>query len=70
MDNKLFRKPKKTDEVENKYQFLGFTQNPFPSEPAVKPYSPDSRVNGSIFLDKIREGEIKDFKERYRLRLT
>jgi hypothetical protein len=63
MDNKLFRKPKKIDEVENKYQFLGFTQNPFPSEPAVKPYSPDSRVNGSIFLDKIREGEIKDFKD-------
>lgn len=63
MDNNLFRKPKKVEEVENKYQFLGFTQNPFPSEPAVKPYSTDSRVNGSIFLDKIREEEIKDFKK-------
>lgn len=63
MDNKLLRKPKKNDEIENKYRFLGFTQNPFPSEPAVKPYSADSRVNGSIFLDKIRETEIKDFKD-------
>lgn len=63
MDNNLFRKPKKVEEVENKYQFLGFTQNPFPSEPAVKPYSTDSRVNGSIFLEKIREEEIKDFKK-------
>ena len=63
MDNNLFRKPKKVNEVDNKYQFLGFTQNPFPSEPAVKPYSTDSRVNGSIFLEKIREEEIKDFKK-------
>lgn len=63
MDNKLLRKPKKIEEVDNKYQFLGFTQNPFPNEPAVKPYSPDSRVNGSIFLEKIREEEIKDFKD-------
>lgn len=63
MDNNLFRKPKKVDEVENKYKFLGFTQNPFPNEPAVKPYSADYRVNGSIFLEKIREREIKDFKD-------
>ena len=63
MDNKLLRKPTKVDDVINKYQFLGFTQNPFPNEPAVKPYSSDSRVNGSIFLEKIREEEIKDFKD-------
>lgn len=63
MDNNLLRRPKKVDEIENKYQFLGFTQNPFPNEPAVKPYSDDPRVNGSIFLEKIREEEIKDFKD-------
>lgn len=63
MDNNLCRKPKKVGEVENKYKFLGFTQNPFPNEPAVKPYSADYRVNGSIFLEKIREHEIKDFKD-------
>ena len=63
MDNNLLRKPKKVEDVENKYQFLGFTQNPFPNEPAVKPYSADSRVNGSIFLEKIREEEIKAFKD-------
>lgn len=64
MDNKLLRKPRKTEVGDNnKYEFLGFTQNPFPNEPAVKPYSADPRVNGSIFLEKIREEEIKDFKE-------
>jgi len=63
MDNNLFRRPKKVEEIDNKYGFLGFTQNPFPNEPAVKPYSADSRVNGSIFLEKIREEEIKDFKD-------
>lgn len=63
MDNKLLRRPKRVDEVDNKYQFLGFTQNPFPIEPAVKPYSADPRVNGSIFLEKIREEEIQDFKD-------
>lgn len=63
MDNKLLRKPKCVDEVENKYQYLGFTQNPFPNEPAVKPYSADPRVNGSIFLEKIREEEIKEFND-------
>lgn len=63
MDNKLLRKPKITEDVENKYMFLGLSQNPFPNEPAVKPYSPDSRVNGSIFLEEIREEEIKSFKD-------
>lgn len=63
MDNNLFRKPKKVNEVERKYEYLGFTQNPFPNEPAVKPYSADYRVNGSIFLEKIRKQEIKDFRD-------
>ena len=63
MENKLLRKPKSIDEVENKYQYLGFTRNPFPNEPAVKPYSADSRVNGSIFLEKIRAEEIKEFND-------
>lgn len=63
MENKLLRKPKNIEEVENKYQYLGFTQNPFPNEPAVKPYSADPRVNGSIFLEKIREEEIKEFND-------
>ena len=63
MNNKLLRRPKSVEEIENKYQFLGFTQNPFPIEPAVKPYSDDPRVNGSIFLEKIRQEEMSDFKE-------
>lgn len=63
MNNKLLRRPKTVEEIENQYQFLGFTQNPFPNEPAVKPYSDDPRVNGSIFLEKIRQEEMSDFKE-------
>lgn len=63
MRNKLLRVPRKAGEIQNKYDFLGFTRNPFPVEPSVKPYSDDARVNGSIFLESIREKEIKDFKE-------
>lgn len=63
MKNKLLRIPKKSNEIQNKYEFLGFTRNPFPVEPSVKPYSDDTRVNGSIFLESIRKEEIKDFKD-------
>ncbi len=63
MSNKLLRRPKKFEELDNKYEFLGFSQNPFPNEPAVKPYSDDPRVNGSIFLEKIRKDEIVGFRE-------
>ena len=63
MTNKLLRKPKNTDGLYNKYQNLGFIQNPFPNEPSVKPYSSDSRVNGSIFLTSLRTEEIQSFKD-------
>lgn len=62
MINKLIRKPKSTEQQENKYENLGFIQNPFPNEPAVKPYSSDPRVNGSLFLTSLREEEIQSFK--------
>lgn len=63
MTNKLIRKPKNTEQQENKYARLGFIQNPFPNEPAVKPYSSDPRVNGSLFLTSLRTEEIQSFKD-------
>ena len=62
MSNNLIRKPKVTIEQENQYKKLGFVQNPFPANPSVVPYSDDSRVNGSIFLESIRQEEIKAFR--------
>lgn len=63
MTNKLLRKPRISEKQNNKYEDLGFVQNPFPNEPSVKPYSSDSRVNGSIFLTSLREEEIQSFKD-------
>lgn len=48
----------------NKYAKYGFSQNPFPIDPAVKPYSEDKRENGSIFLEELRAEELKEFKSR------
>lgn len=62
MSNNLIRKPKVTIEQENQYKKLGFVQNPFPANPSVVPYSDDSRVNGSIFLESIRQEEINAFR--------
>ncbi len=48
----------------NKYEKYGFSQNPFPIDPAVKPYSEDRRENGSIFLEELRAEELKEFQSR------
>lgn len=48
----------------NKYEKYGFPQNPFPIDPAVKPYSEDKRENGSIFLEELRAEELKEFQSR------
>lgn len=63
MANNLLRKPQISNEVKNKYADMGFTQNPFPVEPTVKPESDDERTNGSIFLEEIRRDEIDEFKK-------
>lgn len=63
MSNNLIRKPKVSVEQENHYRRLGFIQNPFPANPSVVPYSDDSRVNGSIFLESIRKEEINAFHD-------
>lgn len=63
MSNNLIRKPKISVEQENHYKKLGFLQNPFPANPSVIPYSDDARVNGSIFLESIRQEEINAFHD-------
>lgn len=65
MNNNLIRKPKVSVEQENQYTKLGFVQNPFPANPSVVPYSDDTRVNGSIFLEKIRQEEIDAFQQHF-----
>lgn len=54
----------------NKYDKYGFPQNPFPIDPAVKPYSEDKRENGSIFLEELRAEELKEFQSRIVLSQT
>ena len=51
-------------EDENKYAKYGFTQNPFPIDPTVKPFSEDRRENGSIFLEDLRTEELEEFNQR------
>lgn len=63
MSNNLIRKPKISVEQENQYRKFGFLQNPFPANPSVVPYSDDPRVNGSIFLESIRQEEINAFRD-------
>lgn len=54
----------------NKYEVYGFTQNPFPIDPTVKPFSDDRRENGSIFLEELRSEEFAEFKQRIVLNRT
>ncbi|MEP7317092.1 MAG: hypothetical protein ABI921_00065 [Panacibacter sp.] len=59
----IFRKPVVSEEKKNKYERLGFKHNPFPVDPAVKPYSKDERENGSIYMTDLREEEIQQFND-------
>jgi hypothetical protein len=59
----IFRKPVSSEEKRNKYESLGFRYNPFPVDPAVKPFSKDERENGSIYMTDLREEEIQQFKD-------
>lgn len=59
----IFRKPTSVDDRKNKYEVFGFKHNPFPVDPAVKPYSKDERENGSIYMTELRKDEIQQFKK-------
>lgn len=65
MNNLLRRAQNTNPDVSNNYSFYGFTQNPFPIDPAVKPLSEDKRENGSIFLAEMRKDEIMEFKDNF-----
>lgn len=58
-----FRRTQSRDTI-NKYAKYGFSQNPFPIDPTVKPFSEDRRENGSIFLEELRSEELEEFKQR------
>ena len=58
-----FRRTQQQDSI-NKYAKYGFSQNPFPIDPTVKPFSEDRRENGSIFLEELRSEELEEFKQR------
>jgi hypothetical protein len=53
--------------VTNHYEALCLTNNPFPSDPIVRPRSADRRTNGAIFADGCRKEVISRF-ERLLLR--
>lgn len=65
MNNLLRRAQNDAQETLNRYSVYGFSQNPFPIDPAVKPLSEDKRENGSIFLADLRKDEIKEFKDNF-----
>ena len=63
MASNSFRRTQRQDSI-NKYAKYGFSQNPFPIDPTVKPFSEDRRENGSIFLEELRSEELEEFKLR------
>lgn len=63
MVSNSFRRTQRQDSI-NKYAKYGFSQNPFPIDPTVKPFSEDRRENGSIFLEELRSEELEEFKQR------
>jgi hypothetical protein len=47
----------------NNYEALSLTNNPFPSDPIIRPRSTDRRTNGSIFADGCRKEVISRFEK-------
>jgi hypothetical protein len=50
------------------YERYSLSDNPFPTTPILDPGSDDDRVNGKIYNPHIREGEIRSFESKIRLR--
>lgn len=57
--------PKKsgTGPTTNQYDAMALTTNPFPSDPIIRPRSPDRRTNGAIFADGCRKEVISRFEK-------
>ncbi len=47
----------------NHYEALALTNNPFPSDPVIRPGSSDRRTNGAIFADGCRKEVISRFEK-------
>jgi hypothetical protein len=47
----------------NHYEALALTNNPFPSDPIIRPHSSDRRTNGAIFADGCRKEVISRFEK-------
>src|SRR5947208_11596156 len=52
-----------TSPTVNHYKGLGLTNNPFPSDPIIRPRSKDRRTNGAIFADGCRKEVISRFEK-------
>jgi hypothetical protein len=50
-----FRQTVKVEPSENRYESLGLKKNPFPTEPSLKPSSPDPRDNGTIYSEELHK---------------
>jgi hypothetical protein len=51
------------EEPVNRYHRFGLVRNPFPDKPGVMPDSEDPRLNGSIYVEAIRQHEQQRFEE-------
>jgi len=49
--------------ISNPYEALALTNNPFPSDPIIRPRSADRRTNGAIFADGCRREVISRFEK-------
>lgn len=61
MENPLLRKA--SSEIkpsEDRYEFLGLIENPFPLEPSLSPGSGDPRLNGSIYSEDLTSDKEND----------
>jgi len=52
-----------TSPITNHYESLALTNNPFPSDPIIRPRSTDRRTNGAIFADGCRKEVISRFEK-------
>lgn len=63
MENPLLRRPRLPESESNRYAKMGLRDNPFPSEPALVPDSPDPRLNGDIYCAELHESNTTQFEE-------
>jgi len=65
--SKLLSRPSQTllPDAKARYENLGFTDNPFPAQPAVDKDSQDPRINGDIYEIEIRRKELQKINNNF-----